>query len=298
MVTVGVTCATSLHGYTIGDMESPTSYLSDSAYRQNYSIVSTSSLCDDSECWCDGSGRCVSMLFNHFMHIDEDILDYKTDRYVPLNTSVYKFPIKVDSSTADELSVEEVGASIETLGPSYEYFMRQVPLPSEDPGLVSVNIYDYKSVCFNIASVLAAVRDSDVPDGAISLLDAGNDHSWVLCIDNMIQQRISEALCEVGASPIVKPPTYFGVVPAGFDETHSMDLVVLGISALNDGTIPTVGDIHSKVWCDVYCKSCDGVRAVRTAVVTLSITLKPVSMYGGVRPSTKQISYVIHNVIL
>lgn len=290
--------ATSLHGCTTGDMESPTSYLSDSAYRQNYSVVSTSSLCDDDECWCECSGRCVSMLFNHYMHIDEDILDPKNERYTPLKTSVYTFPIRVDSSTADELSVEEVGPSIETLGPSYEYFMRQVPLPSEDPGLVSVNIYDYKSICFNATSILAAVRDSDIPDGALSLFDAGNDHSWVLCINNMIQQRISEALCEVGASPIVKPPTYSRVVPVGFDDSHKMDLVVLGITALKNGITPTIGDIHSKKWYDVTCESCDGVRAVRTAVVTLSITLKPVSMYGGVRPSTKEISYVIHNVIL
>lgn len=237
------------------------------------------------------------MLYNHYMYIHDNIPAPETERYVPLKVSPYAFPITVDRATADELSVEEVGASMDTLGPSYSYFMSQVPMSFEDPGLLSVNIYDYKSICFNITCVLAVVYDRDIPYQALALMSAGEEYSYVLCIDAEIQQRLSEAMCEIGASPIVKPPTYMGVRILDSDE-EPMDLVALGIKPLNDGEIHIIGSIDAKDHYAVECEYGGSIEAVRTAVVTVSIVLKPVSMHGGVRPSTKEITYVVHNVLL
>lgn len=260
-------------------------------FTQGWTEISTPVRCNNVNCKCLGSGTCRTKLFNHYLVRSADLIETPK-----LHTDTF-FPINISVTDAEDVNIEEVTASQATLGSAFKYFSNCI-LDSPDESFVAVVMRDYKSICFNVDCYLVAVEEpSSIPD-ALLISDTLTDNEWALSIDARIISLFLESLSLTGTTPIVPP-----LMPTRMTEKGStlgfgsIDIVSGSFEVPEDGIINVSGtaflDRLSKA---VLHLERPVVTAVRTATVTLSIRLRPKSMYGGRDPSTKLISYIVHNI--
>ena len=100
-----------------------------------------------------------------------------------------------------------------------------------------------------------------------------------------------------GIDPVVSPA---GACRLSVEDrsggTKTLNLQISGFSCSPSYGIDILGDVPMEERSTV--RKSDGIKAkaVRTALATLSVVFTPKSFYGGKNPSTKRVTYHVHNV--
>ena len=267
-------------------------FIADTFYTTGWTTKATSDLCRNKSCGCKGSGSCKYGIFNHYMTpVDSESFDDEHPHMV--------FPIFLSNRNADEISAEEVRCSPDTLQGSYAYFLTQVMESPAEQTLVSVVLNRCKSACFSVRCRLVEMEAGKAPQGSFCLPSPRDGDVCVLAYEGSVLTPLLESICLIGVDPVVSPKGVYSVTCSRRDgKVYSMDLYTAGFTFSAECGVNLLGSmregaVEEVLWCDS-----DGVKAVRTAVVTLSVILTPKSFYGGKNPSTKSVQYHIHNVEL
>lgn len=228
------------------------------------------------------------MIFNHFMfRVEDDSSTIELDQF--------DFPLSINASTADELSVEEVRCREYTVGAAYNYYSNGVVQNLLTETMISVVFGDYKSTCFGMSCYILEMRPRTVHSGSLRLESKADKYAQVLALDSRASSPLLEEMCIQGIDPIVSSVGIHSLeVKGGDGELHEVNACTSGFRWFGDGSL----NVHGKCGDSAYkvVGSRDKVRAVRTALATVSIVLTPKSLFGGKNPSTKLVSYFVHNV--
>lgn len=274
------------------DANSHEEYIEDSFYTDYWTIISTPGLCVTENCKCDYSGTCECELFNHYMTSD------------PIQTKNYSdacatFPIHVDPGNADEISVEEVTCSVSTLAQSYEYFSKHVVRDRYSQTLISIARDAFKSVCFTMSCSIMEMYSSDVPKDSLCLPSQTHGTEMVVAHNELVLIPVLESICSIGVDPVVKSSNTYRFVHRGKKSSCVVEhLSPSGFTYSEQFGINITGNRSTLNMKNALPGSTRGLLAVGTASVTVSIVLTPRSYFGGRAPSTKTVSYHVHNIEL
>lgn len=280
-------------------------HVDDWLYSRGWKHVSSREGCENVGCKCETEGACLLGVFNHFMvrrGCEEDAEEYCSEREKedcrgqPCEAPGPLCPIVLDTEASDDLCVEEVRCMKHTMGPAYVYYRNNVVGSLRTITMVSAVTGDYKSVCFNIPCYLLEVNSGLVPAGALGVKAEGSGRTWVLSRGAAASEPVLESLCSIELSPVVCPEGRLALSVRALEKGHtSLEVDIAGFKCRDEG--PNMIEKANGCFVEAQCRSCAlDVRAVRTALVTVSILLTPKSMYGGKNPSTKLITYFVHNV--
>lgn len=267
-------------------------FIADSFYSTGWVTRTTSELCRKKRCECGGSGSCKTGLFNHYMiPLDSGLFGDEDSHMV--------FPVFLHSRNVDEISAEEVRCSPNNVHASYAYFMRHVVKSASEQTLVSVALNRCKSVCFSMKCRLIDMTEPSIPAGSFTISSPTEGYAYVLAHEGSVLTPLLEAICLIGVDPVVSPKGMYSVTCIGHGgRAYSTELYTTGFTFSGECGVSVLGDMRAGA--EERVIRCDegNIRAVRTAVVTLSILLTPKSFYGGKNPSTKTVQYHVHNVEL
>lgn len=267
-------------------------FISDTFYATGWTTQCTSSSCKNKDCKCKGSGSCVYNLFNHYMKPDDSSSAEDTD---PCLT----FPVFLHSRSVDEISAEEIRCSPANLGKSYRYFRKQVVTSPREQTLLSVALNKYKSPCFSVECRLIEMKRESAYPGSFCFPSRTDGNVHVLAHDGIVLTPLLESICMIGIDPVVSSKGVYGITMlSGKSKGRHADLFTSGFTYSTSYGVNIIGSMREGASEMVELHSDGSTRAVRTAVVTLSVVLTPRSYYGGKNPSTKTVSYHIHNVEL
>jgi hypothetical protein len=264
--------------------------IDDSMYSLGWLEASTASACTTSGCVCRRSGSCKFIVFNHFMYREEDATNGK-------KPDQFDFPIYITNGTADELSVEEVRCKRHVVGSAYDYYNRVAISDPLRESMISVFLGDYKSTCFNMSCFLLEMKNSSALEECLHLSHEERGFTNVLARGYEATASLLEAMCMINVDPIVSPNGQYSMQlldRQGF--TQTLNVCTAGFLNKRAGSINVLGSVTSVPQYVPVDKKKYGVRAVRTALVTMSVVLTPKSLYGGKNPTTKIVSYYVHNV--
>jgi hypothetical protein len=263
--------------------------IEDRLYSEGWRQVSFQDECRSKGCNCEATGQCSLPFFNHFMVRDYQQADAKRQA----GTS---FPICINTEMPEGLNMEEVRCMRHTTGAAHQYYLRNVTRGDDTMTMASVAAEEHKSTCFNVSCCLLEVPVHRVPPGALALGSGEEGIAWVLCRDISINTSVLESLCSIGVDPVVTASGQLSL--SVLREGKGPATVLLDTSGFKckEGG-PNVLYDRSPGSIRVTClPNAAGVRAVKTALVTVSILLTPKSMYGGKNPSTKLVTYFVHNI--
>jgi hypothetical protein len=225
---------------------------------------------------------------------------------VPLDSSSFDdedpymlFPVFLHSRNADEISAEEVRCSLDTAHTSYAYFMRHVVTSAPEQTLISIALNRCKSICFSMKCRLIDMEESSIPAGSFIISSPTEGYAYALAHEGSVLTPLLEAICLIGVDPVVSPKGVYNVTCIGRNgRAYSTELYTAGFVFSRECGVSLLGNMRAGA--EEKVVRCDegNIRAVRTAVVTLSILLTPKSLYGGKNPSTKTVRYHVHNVEL
>jgi len=275
----------------------------DEFYKKGWTECSTSELCKaltNRSCECMGSGSCSIGMFNHYL--------YQEGSQEPMAARYKEFPILLNRVVAEEISLEEIRCAPHTVGSSVRYYEERVIGDVLSNTMVSVAIGLVKSPCFNVACYVAEINLEASKGDSLCILKERGLYGWVLCHDGEVLDHLLKSLCVIGIDPVVSGEGNYEVLlqhdrhrgrPAS-ETTQRSSVVNLSTSGFRlnaSGRVNMIGKAPGP-----RVQKCSGsevscIRAVGTALVTISIVLEPKSMYGGKNPSTKKPLYVVHNVI-
>lgn len=265
-------------------------FIDDSFYSTGWSEVSTSSQCSNGECECRGSGSCVSSVFNHFMYITEGASS-------DTQPSRYTFPLFVDKTSVDEVSVEEVKCREYITGSAFRYYDQCVVKDRRTQTMVSVCTGEYKSTCFDIPCLVLRVKRDCVTVGCVIIEECQDGTVWIVATRDSVTSQLMEALVVVGVEPIVSKSKCFTILLKLCPGLNvRMRVTASGMRVPRGCALSVVGSPQQEDTTRLVSEVTKSVEAVRTARVTVSIVLTPRSLYGGKNPSTKIVEYFVHNV--
>lgn len=203
-------------------------------------------------------------------------------------------------SNCDEFSVEELQCTRDNLGDSHRYFRRCVVADLHSSTLLSMNRGDFKSPSFNVNCELILLDPSRIETSAVVVAEAEKGYGWVISLDQEIFTSMLESMSFIDIHPLIPPPEQC-IIRSSPDHDGTMNDSKSLIFNVFRGLVGTSTNVRVSDAPEHVCAAEDkgrrlDVRAVKTAVATLSIVLEPVSLYGGVRPSTKSVHLVVHNV--
>lgn len=255
----------------------------DTLYSQGWRCISTQFQCKKRRCRCHVTGDCILGVFNHYM-MREDTLEEEKE------PSAFTFPITIRASDGYEMSIEEVRCRRHVLDIAYRYY-NNIVLGSNSPStFVSVVGDGCKSICFNIDCYMLDMEEEASPAGSLSITSGDPEETWVISRDISTTRAICDSLCNIGVDPVVCAEG--SVALRGLRtvvDTSGFTCAGAGPNVLQNDSL-----VSNLVLMDPVASA--GVRAVKTALVTVSILLTPKSMYGGKNPTTKTITYFIHNI--
>ena len=258
-------------------------------YSEGWMQVSSQDDCRDKGCNCETTGECSFRIFNHFMV--KDGCDVEVG-----SVGKRKFPICLTMEATEELNVEEVRCKKHTTGKAYRYYLNVVLKGDSCVTMVSVATQDYKSTCFNVSCWLLETPIEQVAPGTLALGSGEKGIAWVLCRDARTNASVLSSLCSIGIDPVVVANGQFSLEVLRKEGGKLMICVDSSGFRCGEGG-PNVLGYGSGGSIRLLCPpGSTGVRAVRTALITASILLTPKSMYGGKNPSTKTVTYFIHNI--
>jgi len=264
--------------------------IDDSMYSVGWREVSTGGVCVKSKCECKGSGSCTFALFNHFMYREEE-------DYLGSNLDQFDFPLYITNGTADELSVEEVRCRRYIVGAAYNYYVRKVVHDPLRETLISVFLGDYKSTCFNMLCFLLEAKSSSRLEGYLRMDHEEKGVTSVLARGQEATASLLEAVCMLGINPIVSSEGELSLeILDSETRAQTLNVCISGFSNDSMRGVNVLGSLKSTPEYISTHKGKFGIRAVRTALVTMSVVLTPKSLYGGKNPTTKTVSYYVHNV--
>lgn len=163
--------------------------------------------------------------------------------------------------------------------------------------IVSVCCGDFKSTCFDMACFVIKVPNGDAASGCLIVEECDDGFSWVLATRDAVTSQLMECLCVIGIEPIVARPkqhTFVVRVPGG--KKVRIRANASGIRASPRVPVNVTGSPPADTDLLFGGSGESTVKAVRTALVTVSITLTPRSQYGGKNPQTKVVEYFVHNI--
>jgi hypothetical protein len=266
-------------------------YIADKFYMIGWNLYTTADFCKRNGCECLGSGSCYTGSFNHYLVRDGEAAP----------SSPHVFPLSLNAETVDEMSLEEIRCIKHTLQHSLQYFSQRVVMDPLVDTLVSIVLGNFKSPCFNISCYLVEMDLNYVRGDVLCIIPTEKNHGWVICHDTRIVEVLLECLCVIGICPIV---SYSGVKNLDVqsselsEEVISMSISTSGFKCPTGGAINIMGRVDNAGRFSCVNKTDTGVKAVKTALATISVVLEPTSLHGGKNPSTKKLSYVVHNVSL
>jgi len=280
-------------------------HIDDWLYSRGWRQVSTQDECESRGCRCGLTGACLQRIFNHYMvedgsrgsSVQMDAANSSDEANAGSGeASPLSFPICVNPDTVEMVGVEEVRCRRHTVGISYKYYEANVLKDHRTTTMVSAAVDGYKSACFNMLCYLLEVPKSKTPTGALAVSSQDPEGCWVLARSSSLTTVFLESLCTIDISPIVQAEDEIelrlqGCVPGSrgvlFD-TSGFAWRAGGPNMIYD---PSASPVVTE------CYPNPGmVRAVRTALVTTSILLTPKSLYGGKNPTTKLLTYFVHNI--
>lgn len=262
--------------------------MSDAVYRLGWEHVTTAG-CPRKKCKCYGSGECTHGKFCFFLLLPDDIK--------PLLTLLATPPFVLDPINCEEMSIEEVTCCEDTLAESYEYIVGQVVDQAKDEQLVSVALGDTKTFSFVMSCYLVKLR-LDKFEGSGVAVDVDGKCAWVLSMDERILMSFLVSLSYIGVKPMLLPDKLLRVSIRGSGRSAESVVMSTGIfrpRAIAPAVVLCAGGDSTELEASSSSHK-KSVLAVRTATVTASIVLTPISLYGGVNPSTKRVSCVAHSV--
>jgi hypothetical protein len=280
----------------------------DDMYSHGWSIVSTQSKCGQRGCACRVDGMCNRGVFNHYMIEDAELSPMSPGNFnmgaggrgnggaeVPSDTS---FPIVITPETVDAVGVEEVRCKRHVVGQAYRYYKFNTPATNKGITMVSVSTYGYKSTCFNMLCYLLDMPRLKAPGGCMAMGPPDGENCWVLARDVGLTRSLFLCLTNIGISPIVEDENIIEILlkEEGLDDNRarfSTSRLVWKNGGPNLLWNPEVTSGSMECEPNSY-----DVRAVKTALVTISVLLTPKSLYGGKNPTTKLVTYFVHNVCL
>ncbi len=222
----------------------------------------------------------------------------------------YRSPIKLFSAPlSDDTSVEEIRCTVGTLGDAYAYYVRRVVENPHRQTLLSVCHQDLKSPCFEVPCLCSRV--DSVPMGAATF-ETPDRSLWEVGTPSWTVGALVDSMCDIGITPIITTdPSYTvrtsllgratDVITKVFRPPVNASIQVLG--AVSGGYLDKSrgeGPTDSAYrYLEGVGTTLDGrCVAVRTAAATISVVLTPRSLYGGKNPETKEVSIVVHTVML
>lgn len=282
-------------------------YIDDTMYLRGWNTVSTIYACVRSGCRCSRGKVCDTGMFNHYLVEDcspgtPELPTSSTFEHSEVGglaqqeTEPTAFPLYISPENVGACGMEEIRCAKHTLSATYSYYRRNVLKGSNTTTLLSCAIDGYKSPCFNILCYLVIMPKSSLPEGCVALACGSKDECMVLTRDEELASPLMEFMCYTGVSPLVTNDKFLSAVEK--DENGkllarrlwytSFAFSKVGPNVLIEGSLgpsrpATVSSIPK-------------ARAVQTALVTVSILLTPKSLYGGKNPSTKLLTYFVHNV--
>lgn len=265
-------------------------YVDDSMYSVGWGEVSTCRSCVDAECKCSRSGSCKSTIFNHYMYrVDEQRNAAETDQF--------DFPLYISNGAAEEVCVEEVRCRRYTVGAAYDYYIGRVLSDPLCETMISVFLGEYKSTCFNISCFILEISEQAVLPGSICFSDEESNYVSVLARGYEASTSLLDAMCMLGIDPVV-PHTgdYSLEVLDDEEKKQTLNVCTSGFKNPGDLKMNIIGPAEPASGYVVLNAEVCGIRAVKTALVTVSIVLTPKSLYGGKNPTTKSVLYFVHNV--
>jgi hypothetical protein len=206
------------------------------------------------------------------------------------------FPVCVNPENAETIGVEEVRCKRHTVGVAYRYYKSNVVKGLDTSTLVSVAVDGYKSTCFNMFCYLLAMPRHAVPRGSLALGQPSSQECWVLARCRDVTDPFLESLCTIGIDPIVQDEHEINLwVGDNGKDAQKMSFCTSSFLWRRGG--PNILWSPGRPSVTSECHSNDNmVRAVKTALVTVSVLLTPKSLYGGKNPTTKTVSYFVHNI--
>lgn len=280
-------------------------HIDDWLYSQGWKQVSTQDGCSEEGCKCISTGRCAKPMFNHYM-VEEynpspiscgsSCFDTGATSEKENEAPADTFPICITQESVDTIGVEEVRCRRHTVGICYRYYKANVIKRGIPMTMVSVAMNEYKSACFNMSCHLLEMPKPKVPDGALAINSSSGDSCWVLARSTALNVSFLNVLCDIEVSPLVEDENK---VPVKMKHP-TMDLPIA--TFITSDFAWTRGG-PNMLWSPnmsssvVSCYPNEaGVRAVKTALVTVSVLLTPKSLWGGKNPTTKLVTYFVHNI--
>jgi hypothetical protein len=276
-------------------------HIDDFLYSEGWTQVSTQVYCKREGCHCEVTGECKGLMFNQYLVEDPNVSPISQDSDAETGVqdneaSPSSFPVCVTNDNVESIGVEEIRCKPHTVGSCYMYYKTNVLQTDEPVTMISVAVDGYKSACFNMACHLLEMHQSNIPRGALAIASQSPEVCWVLARSVRLTTAFLSSLCEIDISPMV------GVV-----EEISVRMVNAPLRS-PEARFVTSGFAWSRAGPNMLwsagtssavarCRSnAAGVRAVKTALVTMSLLLTPKSLYGGKNPTTKLVTYFVHNI--
>ena len=264
--------------------------IDDSMYTVGWKEVSTCKACSDVGCLCAGSGSCTYAAFNHYMYREEG--ESTTGDADELN-----FPLHVSNEMDGEVCVEEVRCRGHTVGAAYDYYMREVLPEPLSQTMISVFSGEYKSTCFDISCFVLETRNDVVCSTDLRLAQGTEDYTDILARGYEASGSLLQAICMLDIDPIVSClGDHSLVVIDEHGQEQSLNVCTSGFKWSQRCGFSFLHMREADQRHAVVGARADEIRAVRTALATVSVVLTPKSMYGGKNPTTKSVSYFVHNV--
>ena len=265
-------------------------HIDDSMYTIGWREVSTCKVCDNASCLCANSGSCTYTVFNHYMYREDD--GDIVGGMIELD-----FPLYIGDDVDEEVCVEEVRCRRYTVGAAYDYYMSEVLSEPLSQTMISVFSGEHKSTCFNISCFILEVKEHAVCDDDLCLTQCTEGYVDVLARSRKASSSLLQAMCMLNIDPIVtRLGDYSLAVVDGRKRQQNLDVCTSGFKwsqTCGFSLLRLHGTSRPRT---VVGEHASSIRAVRTALATVSVVLTPRSMYGGKNPTTKSVSYFVHNV--
>jgi hypothetical protein len=221
----------------------------------------------------------------------------ENDYFSDTNLDQFYFPLYITNGTADEICIEEVRCRQYTVGRAYNYYIRKVVHDPLCQTMISVFLGDYKSTCFNMSCFMLETERSKVPEGCLYFDHEKKGTVSILARGQEATASLLEAMCVLSIDPIVSSEGEVSLEV--LDDHNNVNIINVCMSGFSNKNTKEINVLGSMKRAPDYVSAGEGslyVRAVRTALVTMSVVLTPKSLYGGKNPTTKVVTYYVHNV--
>lgn len=280
-------------------------HIDDWLYSQGWRQISTQDDCEKDGCKCKSTGKCRKRMFNHYMaedtspspvSQDSPSFDCRRALVQEADLSADTFPICVDFDTVECIGVEEIRCKRHTVGICYKYYKANVLKKGSPVTMVSVAVDGYKSACFNMSVHLLEMPKSAVPEGSLAISSQSEENCWVLARSTRLMTAFLNTLCDIDVSPIVGVENEIVLrMQHPAIDLPEVSFITSGFSWAKGGPNMLWNPGMSSFLTECHPNKAN-VRAVKTALVTMSVLLTPKSLWGGKNPTTKLVTYVVHNI--